>query len=90
MPTLGEVVVLCAVRTEGSALDEAALRAWLRERLAAYKVPRRVLFFEAGQLAYTGNQKVQTGPLREAALARLQEEGATIEGYRYAPNEPSG
>ena len=44
------------------------MRAWLRERLAAYKVPKRVLFFRPGELAYTANQKVQVAPLRDAAL----------------------
>jgi acyl-CoA synthetase (AMP-forming)/AMP-acid ligase II len=85
-PTLGEVVVLCAVRTDGSALSEDDLRAWLRARLAVYKVPRRIFFFAPGDLSYTGNQKVQAGPLREAALARLEEEGVVIDGYGYAPN----
>jgi fatty-acyl-CoA synthase len=84
-PTLGEVVVLCAVALEGTPEDEEAVRAWLRERLAAYKVPRRVLFFRADELAYTGNQKVQVAPLREAALRRLREERAEIQGYRYEP-----
>jgi fatty-acyl-CoA synthase len=82
-PTLGEVVVLCAVPVEGARVDEAELRAYLRERLAAYKVPRRVLAFRADQLTYTGNQKVQVAPLREAARKRLEEESAVIEGYRY-------
>jgi fatty-acyl-CoA synthase len=82
-PSLGEVVVLCAVPVEGARVDEAELRAYLRERIAAYKVPRRVLAFRADQLAYTGNQKVQVAPLREAARQRLEEEGAVIEGYRY-------
>jgi acyl-CoA synthetase (AMP-forming)/AMP-acid ligase II len=84
-PTLGEALVLCAVCVEGAELDEASLRAWLRERLAAYKVPRRVLFFAADELAYTANQKVQVAPLREAALARLEQERAEIEGHRYVP-----
>jgi acyl-CoA synthetase (AMP-forming)/AMP-acid ligase II len=84
-PTLGEVVVLCAVRTEGSELQEAVLRAWLRARLSSYKVPRRVLFFAPEDLSYTGNQKVQAGPLREAARVRLEEEGAVIDGYGYGP-----
>jgi acyl-CoA synthetase (AMP-forming)/AMP-acid ligase II len=82
-PTLGEVLVLCAVPLEGEAPDEASLRTWLRERLATYKVPRRVLFFGPDELAYTANQKVRTEPLREAALRRLEEEGAEIEGHRY-------
>jgi fatty-acyl-CoA synthase len=85
-PTLGEVVVLCAVPVEGARIDEAELRAFLRERLAAYKVPKRVLAFRADQLTYTGNQKVQVAPLREAARKRLEEEGAVIDGYRYGPS----
>ncbi len=80
-PTLGEVVVLCAVAVEGAEADEDAVRAFLRERLAAYKVPRRVLFFAPDELSYTGTQKVQIGPLREKALERLA--GQEIDGHTY-------
>jgi fatty-acyl-CoA synthase len=86
-PTLGEVLVLCAVLVEGAEPDEQRLRAWLRERLAAYKVPRRVLFFRADDLAYTGNRKIQVDPLRDAARTRLEAEGAEIDGYRYRKHE---
>ena len=91
-PVLGEAVVLCAVRAEGASLDEdareAELRSALRERLAAYKVPKRVLFFGADELEYTSNQKIQVGPLRDAVLARLQRDGVELEGVRYqAPEE---
>jgi fatty-acyl-CoA synthase len=82
-PTLGEALVLCAVASEGAAVGEDDVRTFLRGRLAAYKVPRRVLFFRPDELRYTGNQKIQVGPLREQALARLREEGAVIEGYAY-------
>jgi fatty-acyl-CoA synthase len=82
-PTLGEVVVLCAVPARGHRVDESAIRDFLRERLAAYKVPRRVLAFRADELSYTGNQKVQLPPLRQLALERLAAEGALIEGHRY-------
>jgi fatty-acyl-CoA synthase len=87
-PTLGEALVLCAVPREGARPDEAEIRSFLSARLAAYKVPRRVLFFAADELAYTGSQKIQLGPLREAALRRLAGEGAEIAGHRYA-DEPS-
>jgi acyl-CoA synthetase (AMP-forming)/AMP-acid ligase II len=87
-PTLGEALVLCAVAVEGESPREDDVRAWLRERLAAYKVPRRVLFFRPGELAYTANQKVQVAPLREAAIRRLCAEGAVIDGHRYAPETP--
>jgi len=82
-PALGEVVVLCAVPVPGAEPDEAAIRGFLRERLAAYKVPKRVLVFAEEELQYTGTQKIQVGPLREAALARLEREGAEVEGFRY-------
>jgi acyl-CoA synthetase (AMP-forming)/AMP-acid ligase II len=86
-PTLGEALVLCALPVEGTAPQEEQIRAWLRERVAAYKVPKRVLFFAPGEVAYTANQKVQVAPLREAALARLRAERAVIDGTRYAPEE---
>jgi acyl-CoA synthetase (AMP-forming)/AMP-acid ligase II len=82
-PTLGEALVLCALPAEGARPTEEEIRAWLRERLAAYKVPRRVLFFREDELHFTGTQKIQLGPLREAALARLAAEGAEIAGHRY-------
>ena len=83
-PTLGEALVLCAVPSEGAEVSEEAVRSYLRSKLAAYKVPKRVLFFSAEELAYTGTQKIQVGPLREAALRRLEAEGAEIDGHCYA------
>jgi acyl-CoA synthetase (AMP-forming)/AMP-acid ligase II len=85
-PTLGEAIVLCAVPARERSLDEPAIRAFLRQRLAAYKVPKRVLAFRAEELAYTGNQKVQQGTLRRLARERLAAEGAVIDGHRYAPS----
>ena len=86
-PTLGEVIVLCAVPVEGASPDESEIRAFVRSKLAAYKVPKRVLFFRADELPYTGNQKVQVAPLEQAALRRLEGEGAEIEGHRYRPDD---
>ena len=65
------------------------LREELRSKLAAYKVPKRVLFFRASELAYTANQKIQVGPLQQAALARLQRERAEIDGVLYQAPEDS-
>jgi acyl-CoA synthetase (AMP-forming)/AMP-acid ligase II len=86
-PTLGEAIVLCAVAVEGAQPREEEVRGWLRERLAAYKVPKRVLFFSPRELAYTANQKVQVAPLRDAAIRRLREEHAVIDGHRYETSE---
>jgi fatty-acyl-CoA synthase len=72
--TLGEVVVSCVVSRHGSSLEEAAIRDFLKERLASYKVPRRVLFFREDELPMTGNAKIKSGSLRELAAKRLQAE----------------
>lgn len=82
-PVLGEVIVLCAVPTEGSTLDPEALMSYLRDRLAAYKRPKLVLTFSADELSFTGSQKIQVGPLRERALARMGEQGIEIDGVKY-------
>ncbi len=72
-PTLSEMVVSCIVPVDGETLDEAAVVAYLKERLASFKVPRKVLFFAEEDFALTGNEKVKTAELRNAAVARLGE-----------------
>ena len=69
--TLGEMVVSCVVAHEGAALDEAAVRAFLKERLATYKVPRRVLFVAEEDVLLTGSAKIKAGALRELVSKRL-------------------
>jgi fatty-acyl-CoA synthase len=69
--TLGELVVACVVAEEGRSLTEAMVRDFLKERLASYKVPRRVLFVDDADLSLTGSAKVKTGALRELAAKRL-------------------
>jgi fatty-acyl-CoA synthase len=71
--TLGEEVVSCVVPHDGVALDTQQLVAFLRKRLASYKVPRRVLFFREDEVAITGNAKIKAGELRELASRRLTE-----------------
>jgi fatty-acyl-CoA synthase len=68
---LGEMVVSCIVPHEGVALDEAAVRAFLKERLAVYKVPRRVLFVGEEDVLLTGSAKIKSGALRELVSKRL-------------------
>lgn len=66
---LGEVVVACVVPRDGAAIDAEGIRAFLRERVAAYKVPRHVLFFAERELPMTaGRTKVRDEGL--AALVR--------------------
>ena len=70
-PTLGEIVVVCAVAQPGSGVDEDAVRDFLRGRLASYKLPRKVLFFAEHELTLTGNAKIRADELRKLALQRL-------------------
>ncbi|MGB8365789.1 MAG: class I adenylate-forming enzyme family protein [Rhizomicrobium sp.] len=74
--TLGELVVTCIVPHDGATLDEDTVRNFAREKLASYKVPRRVLFFAEGDLQLTGSAKVKTGDLRNFAARRLAAEAA--------------
>ncbi|AQZ96511.1 FadD3 family acyl-CoA ligase [Halopseudomonas phragmitis] len=46
-PRMGEVGCACVVLRQGSELNEAELIAWSRERMANYKVPRKVVFYSA-------------------------------------------
>ena len=49
-PLLGEAVVMCAVPLQGAEPGRAVVLAHLRETLAVYKVPRRILFFSDEEL----------------------------------------
>jgi fatty-acyl-CoA synthase len=73
--TLGELVVACVVTEDGRPLTEDMVREFAKERLASYKVPRRVLFLKEGDLSLTGSAKVKTGELRELAAKRLAATG---------------
>jgi fatty-acyl-CoA synthase len=72
--TLGEMVVSCIVPYEGAALDEAAVRDFLKQRLASYKVPRRVLFVAEDEVLLTGSAKIKSGAMRELVAKRLRAE----------------
>jgi fatty-acyl-CoA synthase len=69
--TFGEVVVSCVVPHDDVIVDAEQLLAFLRQRLASYKVPRHVLFFREDEVALTGNAKIKAGELRELAAKRL-------------------
>ncbi|MBX3495180.1 MAG: malonyl-CoA synthase [Parvibaculum sp.] len=62
-PDFGEAGVAVVVLREGAALDEAALIARLREKIANYKVPKRAFFVES--LPRNTMGKVQKNLLRE-------------------------
>ncbi len=77
--TLGEIVVACAVPHQDVALDEAAIRNFLKERLASYKVPRRVLQFREEEFSLTSSAKVKSGALRDLAAKRLSDVAGCVE-----------
>lgn len=59
---LGEEVAACVVLREGQTVDEHGLRAFAAERLAPFKVPRKILFM-------TEIPKGATGKLQRIGLA---------------------
>ena len=67
---LGEMVVLCAVKADGVETTEDEVRAAIRQRLAAYKTPKRVLFFSIEDYPLTASGKVKDKELRELVAAR--------------------
>lgn len=72
---LGELVVTCIIPHAGASLDEEVIRDFAKEKLASYKVPRRVLFFEEGDFNTTGTAKIRTAELRKLAAQRLETSG---------------
>jgi fatty-acyl-CoA synthase len=70
-PTLGQVVVVCAIERQGTKVTEEDVRSFLRGKLASYKLPRHVLFFEEEELELTGNAKIRADALRVLARDRL-------------------
>jgi acyl-CoA synthetase (AMP-forming)/AMP-acid ligase II len=59
----GELVTALVVTTPGSALTEADVIAWTKQKLAGYKCPKRVEF--RSELARTATGKLQKFKLRE-------------------------
>jgi fatty-acyl-CoA synthase len=68
---LGEMVVACIVPVDGAQVGEGALIAFLKERMASFKVPRRVLIVREDEFALTGNEKAKASDIRALAVARL-------------------
>jgi fatty-acyl-CoA synthase len=71
---LGELVVGCIVLLPGASLSEDEIKAFAKEKLASYKVPRRILFFAEHELKTTGSAKIKTAELRKLAADRLAAE----------------
>jgi fatty-acyl-CoA synthase len=66
--TWGEVGVAVAVLRAGATLDEPALLAWMEGKVARYKLPKRVFFWD--ELPKSGYGKVTKKIIREELAAR--------------------
>lgn len=77
---LGEIVVACITLKDGSEASEREIQDFLRDRVAAYKVPKRVLFFAEGEIPMTGSDtKVRDAELVALVAQRLaREESQTV------------
>ena len=69
-----EAVSAAFLLQDDGELSLEELRDWARERLAAYKVPRRVLFFSGEDLDQTASSKLRVAALRELATRRIESE----------------
>jgi acyl-CoA synthetase (AMP-forming)/AMP-acid ligase II len=69
---LGEVIVLCAEPVAGVELNADELLAFLTERVARYKLPHHVVFFEPGEMPSTASDtKVRDEELASLVSKRL-------------------
>lgn len=67
---LGELVVAC-IELKGEATEQDIV-AFLKERVASYKVPKRVLFFEDGEIPMTASKtKVRDDELIALVMEKL-------------------
>ncbi|MGB9870693.1 MAG: acyl-CoA synthetase [Anaerolineae bacterium] len=70
-PQWGEVGLACVVLKPGATATEEELIAFLQERLARYKVPKRVVFMDSLPISAAG--KILKRELRERFAAREEE-----------------
>ncbi len=69
-PRKGDMVVACVAPSEGADLDDSALLAFLKDKLAAYKLPRKVMQMEVLPRNATG--KILKTKLREIAAEQYR------------------
>jgi acyl-CoA synthetase (AMP-forming)/AMP-acid ligase II len=84
-PRIDQAVVACIVLRDDEDATADDVKAFLRTRIAAYKVPKHVLFFDHDEMPMTGSDaKVRDDALLALVHARLATAtaGATSEGER--------
>ncbi|MCB2059905.1 MAG: class I adenylate-forming enzyme family protein [Novosphingobium sp.] len=72
--TLGEMVVSLVVPEAGHDLSEQDVISFLKQRLASYKVPRRVLFVTDEDIDLTATAKIKPAEARELAARIFERE----------------
>jgi acyl-CoA synthetase (AMP-forming)/AMP-acid ligase II len=74
-PRLEQVAVLCVELVDGAHEEEQDLQDFLRQRIASYKVPKKVLFFATGEIPMTSSgSTVVDDALRALVDARTGEQ----------------
>ena len=68
-PRKGDMVVACVAPAEGAIIEDTALLDFLKDKLAAYKMPRKVMQMEALPRNATG--KILKTKLREIAAEQF-------------------
>ncbi|MCU1380770.1 MAG: AMP-dependent synthetase and ligase [Acidimicrobiales bacterium] len=72
---LDQLVILCVVLKDGYEATGDEIRDFLRQRVAAYKVPKQVLFFADGEIPMTSSEtKVRDEALLALVQARLTDQ----------------
>jgi acyl-CoA synthetase (AMP-forming)/AMP-acid ligase II len=82
-PRLDQIVVLAVTLKEGADASAEDIRDFLRERVAAYKVPKKILFFDDGEIPMTSSAtKVRDPELLALVEAKLQTERNQDDDHR--------
>ncbi|MEC9331311.1 MAG: long-chain fatty acid--CoA ligase, partial [Verrucomicrobiota bacterium] len=68
-PRKGDLVVACIVPSEKIMIDESELKEFLKTKLAAYKLPKKLMIME--KLPRNATGKILKTKLREIALDRV-------------------
>ncbi len=68
-PRKGDMVVACVAPIEGATIEDAALLGFLKDKLAAYKLPRKVMQME--NLPRNATGKILKTKLREIAAEQF-------------------
>lgn len=70
-PEAGQLVVAAVVPTDGAHPTEQSLRAQLRETLASYKIPRRIVFLSSHDVQWTPSNKIKLAEMSALIAERI-------------------